>query len=85
MSDQQTLSCHQREPYRCEMPSTHKVIYRGGVTFLCARHTEEEARKRPEDITKIFELVTGKDVTAEIILAQVGLDKRVIVETPTPI
>jgi len=69
MSDQQVQvpSCHQRKPYRCETPSTHKVVYWGGVTFLCARHTKDVAKERPEAIRRIFELATGKDVTAEFI------------------
>jgi len=67
MSVQQTPSCHQRKPHRCEVPSTHKVIYHGGVTFLCEQHTRKAAEERPEDIKSIFELATGKDVTAEFI------------------
>ncbi len=67
MSDQQMPSCHHRKPDRCEAPATHKVIYHGGVTFLCERHTTEVVEERPEDIKSIFELATGEDVTAEFI------------------
>lgn len=60
-------SCHWRKPHRCNVEATHKVIYKGGVTFLCGRHMLEDVESHPEYIDKIFRLSDAEDVTTELL------------------